>query len=324
MVIGRRAFVVSALTFLVAPPVHAQSGPLRVAMLLTGSAAVAEPEYAAFTKALGDLGWIEGQNLVIDRRWADTPEAFTALAADALRARPSVILAAGPEATRAAQRATSVIPIVMIGSSDPRVVGVGSLARPGGNLTGVTIGQLEVTTAKRLQLLKEALPALVRVAVVWDVRRSVDGAGATTLTAAARDLGVRLRDFDIKSTADFSSTFAAAKRDGEQAILLIESPRAVANRAVIAELGLRHRLPIMTQFSRIVDAGGLMAYGPDLSDLFRRAATYVDKILKGKQPADLPVEQPLKYELVINLKTAKALGVTISPSLLARADQVLN
>ena len=191
-------------------------------------------------------------------------------------------------------------------------------------MTGVTIGQPEVTTAKRLQLLKEALPALARVAVVWDVKRPADGAaGVATLTAAARDLGVRLRDFDIKSVTDFSHVFAAVKRDGEEAILLVESPRAVANRAAIAELGLRHRVPIITQFSRIVDAGGLMAYGPDLSDLFRHAATYVDKIPKGTPPAELPVQQPLKYELVINLKTAKALGLTIPRSVLARADRVV-
>jgi ABC-type uncharacterized transport system substrate-binding protein len=302
----------------------AQPTPARLAMLLTGPPTAATPEYAAFTKQLGDLGWIEGQNLTVDRRWADTSEKFSGLAADAVRAKPAVILAAGPDATRAAQQATSTIPIVMIASTDPRVMGVASFAHPGGNLTGLTIGQPEVTTEKRLQLIKEALPALVRVAVLWDVRRSADsGPAVAMMVAAARVLGLRLQHLDVKSSSDFATAFATAKNDNAEAVLLVESPRAVANRAAIAELGLRHRLPVMSQFSRIVAAGGLMSYGPDLSDLFRRAATYVDKILKGAKPADLPVEQPTKFESVINLKTAKALGLTIPQSLLGRADQVI-
>ena len=293
-------------------------------MLLTGSPAVAAPEYAAFTQQLGDLGWIEGQNLTVDRRWTEAPERFVDLAADAVRAQPSVVFAAGPDATRAAQRATATIPIVMIASSDPRVMGVASLARPGGNVTGLTIGQPEVTTEKRLQLSKEAVPALARVAVMWDVKRPIDaGSAAAIVAAAARVLGLRLHDIDVDNAGDYAAAFAAAKRDRADAVLLVESPRAVANRAIIAELGLKHRLPVVSQFSRIVDAGGLMSYGPDLNDLFRRAAAHVDKILKGARPADLPVEQPTKFELVINLKTAKALGLAMPPSLLLRADRVI-
>jgi len=204
-------------------------------------------------------------------------------------------------------------------------MGVASLAHPGGNLTGLTIGQPEVTTEKRLQLSKEALPTLTRVAVMWDVNRQTDaGPSITTrMVAAAHVLGLRLHDVDVKDSSDYAAAFAAAKRDKTEAILLVEGPRAVANRAIIAELGLKHRLPIISQFSRIVDAGGLMSYGSDLSDLFRRAAAYVDKILRGAKPADLPVEQPTKLELVINLKTAKALGLVIPPSLLLRADRVI-
>jgi putative ABC transport system substrate-binding protein len=188
----------------------------------------------------------------------------------------------------------------MIASMDPRVVGVGSLAHPGGNLTGLTIGQPEIVSEKRLQLLKEAMPALVRVAVLWDVNRLTDGGVVVpTMAAAARVFGLRL------------------------AVFLVESPRTVANRTVIAELGLKHRLPVMSQFSRIVEAGGFMSYGPDLSELFRRAASYVDKILRGAKPADLPIEQPTKFKLVINLKTAKALGLTIPPPLLQRADEII-
>jgi putative tryptophan/tyrosine transport system substrate-binding protein len=303
---------------------EAQPTPARLAMLLTGPPATATPEYAAFMKQLGDLGWIEGQNLAVDRRWADAPEKFIGLAADVVQSKPAVILAAGPDATRAAQQATSAIPIVMIASTDPRVLGATSLAHPGGNLTGLTIGQPEVTSEKRLQLLKEARPTLARVAVLWDVKRSADSdASVEMMAAAASVLGLRLQHLDVNGPSDFATAFAAAKRANAEAILLVESPRAVANRAAIAELGIKHRLAIMSQFSRIVEAGGLMSYGPDLSDLFRRAATDVDKILKGAKPADLPIEQPTTFDLVINLKTAKALGLTIPQTLLLRADQVI-
>jgi putative ABC transport system substrate-binding protein len=317
--------VIFSLSLLVAPlTVQAQPTPARLAMLLTGPPADVTAEYVAFTKQLGDLGWIEGQTLVVDRRWADAPEKFIGLAADVVRSKPAVILAAGPDATRAAQQATSTIPIIMIASTDPLVMGAASFAHPGGNLTGLTIGPPEVTSEKRLQLIKEALPALARVAVLWDVERSAySGPTVAMMTAAARVLGVRLLHLDVKTSSNFAPAFAAAKRDHAEAVLLVESPRAVANRAAIAELGLKHRLPIMSQFSRIVEAGGLMSYGPDLSDLFRRAATDVDKILKGAKPGDLPIEQPTKFELVINLKTAKNLGLTIPQTLLQRADQVI-
>jgi putative ABC transport system substrate-binding protein len=212
----------------------------------------------------------------------------------------------------------------MIASTDPRVMGVGSLVHPGGNLTGLTIGQPEVTSEKRLQLFKEAIPALVRVAVLWDVNRLTDsGAVFPTMATAARVLGLRLQHLDLNSASGFAEAFATAKKDNAEAVFLVESPRTVANRTVISELGLKHRLPIMSQFSRVAEADGLMSYGPDLSDLFRRAATYVDKILKGAKPADLPVEQPTRFELVINLNTAKALGLTIPQSILQRADQVI-
>jgi putative ABC transport system substrate-binding protein len=322
----RRTFLAGTSAVLLAVPLAAgaQQVPMRLVMLLTGSPAGAMPEYVAFTKQLGDLGWIEGQTVVVDRQWADAPETFIRLAGDAVQAKPAVILSAGPDATRAAQQATSTIPIVMIASSDPRVMGVASLARPGGNLTGLTIGPPEVTSEKRLQLVKEALPALTRVAVVWDVKKAPDsGVNDTKMDAAARVLHLRLQHFEVKNTSGFATAFATAKKNNAGAVLLVESPRAVANRVLIAELGIKHRLPIMSQFSRVVEAGGFMSYGPDLGDLFRRAATYVDKILRGARPGDLPIEQPTKFEFVINLKTAKALGLTIPPSLLGRADEVI-
>jgi len=321
--ISRRGFLGGSVALLAAPlAVAAQQAP-RLAMLLTGSPTTPSPEHEALMKQLGALGWIEGQQLAVDRRWSDAPEKFAHLAADAVRANPAVILAAGPDATRAARQATSTIPIVMIAATDPRVMGVASFARPGGNLTGLTIGPPETVNEKRLQLLKEALPTVTRVAVLWDVTRSADAPTTAPMAAAARLLGLRLQHLDVKSGRDFDATFAAVKKQNAECLLIVESPRAVANRALIAELGLKHRLPMMSQFSRIVEAGGLMSYGPDLTDLFRRAAPYVDKILKGAKPADLPVEQPTKFELVINLKTAKALGLTIPPSLLLRADQVI-
>jgi putative ABC transport system substrate-binding protein len=322
----RRAFLAGTGAVLLSAPLaaEAQQAPVKLVMLLTGSSTRAAPEYATFTKELGNLGWIEGQNVVVDRRWADTLQKFIPLATDAVRTKPAVFLTAGPDATRAARQATSIIPIVMIASSDPRVMGIASFAHPGGNLTGLTIGPPEVTSEKRLQLVKEALPALTRIAVMWDVKRSSDsGLTEPTMGAAARVLGLRLEHLDVTSASGFATAFATAKMHNAEAVLLVESPRAVANREIIAELGLKHRLPIMSQFSRIVQAGGFMSYGPDLSDLFRRAAAYVDKILKGAKPADLPVEQPTKFELVINLKTAKALGLTIPPSLLGRADEVI-
>ena len=325
---NRRTFLCGLTLGSLAAPLaaEAQPTPMRLAMLLTGPQADATPEYAAFMKQLGNLGWIEGQTLMVDRRSADVAEKFVALAADAVREKPTVFLTTGPSATRAAQQATSTIPIVMIASTDPRVMGVGSLAHPGGNLTGLTIGQPEVTSEKRLQLLKEAMPALVRVAVLWDVNRLTDsGVVVPTMAAAARVLGLRLQhlDLDVNSASGFAAAFVTAKKGNAEAVFLVESPRTVANRTVIAELGLKHRLPVMSQFSRIVEAGGLMSYGPDLSELFRRAASYVDKILRGAKPADLPIEQPTKFEFVINLKTAKALGLTIPQSVLGRADQVI-
>jgi putative ABC transport system substrate-binding protein len=229
-----------------------------------------------------------------------------------------IILTPGPEATNAVRTATSAIPIIMIASTDPRAVGAAGLARPGGNVTGLTIGQFELVMEKRLELLKETLPGVSHVAILW----GVGNADRTAPLSAARSLKLQLQHLDV-TNADFESAFTTAKKAGVGAVMLVESPRTVVNRARIAELGLKHRLPVMSQFSRLVEAGGLMSYGPDLSDLFRRAASYIDKVLKGANPADLPIEQPTKFELVINLKTAKALGLTIPPSLLQRADQVI-
>ena len=307
-------------------PANAQSKMPRVGVLLTGSpsSGAHSLELDAFMKQLGELGWVEGKNLVVDQRWTERADQFPELAAELVRTNASVILAPGPEATRAATAATLTTPIVMIASADPRTVGVSSLARPGGNLTGLTIGQVEVVFEKRLEFFKQAIPGLSRVAVLWDVDRMTEiGDRSAVLDNPARVLGLRLQHVDVKSVRDFEPAFKAAKAGRAGAVLLVEGPRGVANRDLIAELGLKNRLPVMGHFRPIVQAGGLMSYGVDLNDLFRRAAGYVDKILKGAKPADLPVEQPTKFQLVVNLKTAKRLGLTLPQSLLLRADETL-
>jgi putative ABC transport system substrate-binding protein len=294
-------------------------------MLLTGSPSNPQqpPEVDAFIEELRRLGWVEGKNLAVERRWADKPDRFRKLASDLARSDVSVILTPGPAATRAAQDATSTIPIVMVAFTDPRQVGVASLAHPGGNLTGLTIGQPDALFAKRLELFKEAISRLSRVAVLWAVSGVDMRRGIASMTVAAQTLGLRLRHLRVNSPDEFDGVFKAAKRDAADGLLSVDSPRAVANRLLIAELGLKYTLPVMSEFRPMVEAGAFMSYGPDLNELFRRAAGDVDKILRGTKPADLPIQQPTKFELAINLKTAKALGLTIPPSLLLRADEVI-
>jgi putative ABC transport system substrate-binding protein len=321
----RRAFIGTLTGGLLAAPLAAEAQPARavprLGMLLTGSPSDMRQsrELDALTKKLGELGWVEGRTLGVETRWAKNTDSLPALAAEVVRLGVDIILTPGPEATNAVRRATSAIPIVMIASTDPRAVGAAGLARPGGNVTGLTIGQFELVMEKRLELLKETLPGVSHVAILWGIGTADRTA---PLSAAARSLKLPLQHLDVMN-ADFDGAFTTAKRAGAGAVMLVESPRTVVNRTRIAELGLKHRLPVMSQFSRLVEAGGLMSYGPDLSDLFGRAASYIDKILKGAKPADLPIEQPTKFELVINLKTAKALGLTIPQSLLQRADQVI-
>jgi ABC-type uncharacterized transport system substrate-binding protein len=318
----RRVFIAGAFALFAPTAARAQTLP-RLTMLLTGSPAAPSLEHDAFMRQLAALGWTEGQQLVVDRRWTEEPAQLAHLAVEAVRAKPTVILAAGPEATRGARQATSTIPIVMIAATDPRLFGAASFARPGGNMTGVTVGPPELVNEKRLQLFKEALPTVSRVVVMWDVKLSSDVPGMGGMANAARALGLHVQHVDVRGVRDFDAAFAAAKKDNADGVLMVESPRTVAQRALVAELGLKYRLPIMSHFSRIVEAGGLMSYGPSLSDLFERAAVYVDKILRGTKPADLPIEQPSKFELVINLKTAKALGLTIPAAVRLRADRII-
>jgi ABC-type uncharacterized transport system substrate-binding protein len=278
----------------------------------------------AFRKGLSDLGWIEGQNITLEYRYSEgRPERLPGLAADLVRLNVDLIVAwAAPEAG-AAERATRTIPIVFLVHGDPVGGGqVASLAHPGGNMTG--LGQmLPELAAKQLELLRQAVPRISRVAVIWNAASRVKRLDMKEVQRAARALGVALQSREVRGLDDFDGVFAATKRERPDALLTLVDPVTFAQRHLIADFAARERLPAMYAVREFVEAGGLMSYGVDLRDLFRRGATYVDKILKGAKPGDLPVEQPTKFEFVINLKTAKALGLTIPQSVLLRADQVI-
>jgi putative ABC transport system substrate-binding protein len=279
----------------------------------------------AFRQGLRELGYVDGQNIAIESRSAEgKDDRLPALAADLVRSKVDVIVAQSGAATRAAQQATRTIPIVMSLANDPVGSGlVASLARPGGNVTGLTIMAPDLV-GKRLELLKEVVPKVSRVALLWNPDNPANAAMSREAEAAARALGVRLQTLETRNHQEIEDAFAAMIRERTGAFLVLSDAIFFTQRRQIAELAAKGRLPSITGTRDYPDAGGLMAYGPDQLDLERRAATFVDRILKGAKPGDLPVEQPTKFELVINLKTAKALGLTIPPSLLARADQVID
>jgi ABC-type uncharacterized transport system substrate-binding protein len=281
--------------------------------------------FTAFEQGLRALGYVEGQNLVIEFRNAEgNVERLPVLAAEIAQRNVDVLVAGGPEITlQAARQATSTIPIVMVAVDyDPIALGyIAGLPRPGGQITGLFLQQIEII-GKCLELLKDALPHVTRVAVLWDAL-SADQFRAAEGTA--RVLGVRIQSLELRDPPayDYNSAFAAAVREGAEALLVLRSPLFGPGRDRIAALAAQHRLPIVTGLLSLAEAGALMAYGAGIVDMHRRAATYVDKLLKGAKPANLPVEQPTKFELVINLKAAKALGMTMPPSLLLLADEVI-
>jgi putative tryptophan/tyrosine transport system substrate-binding protein len=282
------------------------------------------PPLEAFRQGLRDLGYVEGQNLVIEYRYAEGFERLPELAAELVRLQVEVIVASGVPAIRAAQHTTRTIPIVMAGTADPVAAGVvASLARPGGNTTGLSFLSAELP-GKRLELLKEAVPQSTRVAVLAKAAGPYESVRWLNLTGAARALGLHLHVVELHSAEELDSAFAAMTRAGADALIVVADQALMDGlRGRIVDLAATSRLPAMYDWKMYVDAGGLMSYGPSLSDIFRRAATYVDKILKGAKPADLPVEQPTKFELVINLKAAQALGLTLPPTLLVLADEVI-
>jgi len=277
-----------------------------------------------FWMAMRELGWMEGQNMVVEHRWGQSPDQLGAAAAELVRLKVDVIVAIGTPAPLAARRATSAIPIVMVGAGDPVATGlVSSLAKPGGNVTGTSTYNPE-TTGKRLQLMKEVVPGLSRLAVLWNAANPVSALVVKEAKAAAQtSLGLQVQSVEVRGPDDVKTALPAVVSGGAGALFVADDPFLFQYRTRIADFAAQHRLPTMFSFRSFVDAGGLMSYGPIIADLTRRAAAYVDKILKGAKPADLPVEQPTKFELVINLKTAKANGLTIPPSALARADQII-
>ncbi len=297
----------------------------RIAFLTTTSPEDApNPGVDGFRQGLRELGYIEGQTIALEWRWGrGTTERFADFAADVVRLKVDVIVAANAPAGHAAQRATKTIPIVI--PTMPDAVGngfVASLARPGGNITGLSFLQPELE-GKRLQLLKELVPHVSRVAVLADINDTNYRQTMKEAETAGRELGLRVRIHEVKGPSGFEAAFVTMTKETTGAVALVGGTMLYANRARLAEQALKSRLPMMCDQAAHVAAGCLISYGPSLTDLFRRAAAYVDKILKGAQPADLPVEQPTKFELVINLKTAKALGLTIPQALLLRADQVI-
>ena len=320
-------FTLSALLFALCLPAEAQQtgkGP-RIGFLdassESGSAILAEP----FRQELSKLGWIEGKNLTIEYRFAEGwSERQDELAAELVRLKVDLIVVAGVGPAMAAKRATTTIPIVMASAGDPVAAGlVASLARPGGNVTGFSALATDLGT-KRLEVLKDAVPKLVQVGYLRTPTRGLVGEPQKALRAAALSLKLKLEEIDTPLGAKgLENAFQTAKRKQVGAIMTPANRRFVGERKRIVELAGKHRLPVIYPQKAFVDEGGLMSYGVDYDDLFRRAAVYVDKILKGAKPADLPVQQATKFEFVINLQAAKQIGLTISPDLLARANQVI-
>jgi putative ABC transport system substrate-binding protein len=322
-----RLVAIFTIALLAAPlTAGAQQAPKapRIGVLHPGAPAAASQLVAAFKQGLREHGYVEGQNIVVERRFAEArAERLSDIAAELVRLKVDVIVTASDVGIAAVKQQTETIPIVMANSTDPVGTGfVASLARPGGNVTGLSNISPELS-AKRLELLKEAVPGLSRVAIMWspDVRGAVLDYKETE--NAARSLRLQLQSAEVSRADDFSRAFSALTIRRAEALIVAGSPLTYINRGQIASLAQKNRLPSMSTQREFAYAGGLITYGPNLAEQWRRAATYVDKILKGAKPGDLPVEQPTKFELVINLKTAKALGLTIPPSLLRRADQVI-
>src|SRR5215831_3449139 len=320
-------FATAAALLLLAPLLTAeaqQAGKVyRVGFLWTGWSTVSSQFVTAFRQGLRELAWVEGQNIVIEDRWAEgRSDRLPDLTAELVRLRVDVLVTSGAAATRAAQESTTTIPIVSVAVQDPVALGsVRSLARPGGNITGPTLTGGLAIAGKQLELLKETVTGVSRVAVLWNPANPMLLQQLRDTEIAARSLNVQLQPVvEARSPDEFDRAFSRIIRGRAEALLVSTDPVFAGQATQLANLAARNRLPAMYGLRRHVEAGGLIAYGANELDVWRRAATYVDKILKGAKPADLPVEQPTKFELVVNLKTAKALGLTIPQSVLLRAD----
>ena len=296
----------------------------RIGILAGASASNVSPRVEAFRQRLRELGYVEEKNIIIEYRYAEgRRERLPNLAVELVRLKVDVIVAFSPAAILAAKKASPTIPIVFASIGDPVGDGlVSSLARPGGNITGLSAMSPDLD-GKRLELLKEAFPKVARVAFFWPSGGTRGNLTLTDMEAAAKALGLKLLSLPVRGLDDFESAFARAKRDGAQALITTANSLIITQQRQLLDFAAKNRLPAMYPTSEFVEAGGLISYAPNNADLWRRAATYVDNILKGAKPSDLPVEQPTKFELIINLKTAKQIGVTIAPEVLARADRVI-
>jgi putative ABC transport system substrate-binding protein len=325
----RRQFITLLGGAAVAWPLAARAQQARMPVL--GFVSFAQREatlqaswYQAFHDGLRELGWMPGSNVSIEYRFADNdPGRLAALAHELVRLKPDAIFVPTRPALPTVKDATTTIPIVFVSLGDPIAEGwVASLARPGANLTGVA-GLSPDLAGKRLELLRELVPSLAKVAVLWNPANRAEGVAVNATETAARSLGMSVAVEHVGNPSEFDRAFSAIARSGAKAVVVLPDPMFLANRQQLVELTNRSRLPAIYMETGFVAAGGLISYGPNFTELFRRAAAYVDKILKGAKPGDLPVEQPTKFELVINLKTAKALGIEVPPTLLARADEVI-
>jgi putative ABC transport system substrate-binding protein len=296
----------------------------RIGYVDAGSPATTGHRVQAFMQGLRELGYMDGQKIVIEYRWAEGKlERLPGFVADLLHAKVDVIVSSATPAIRLAKEQTTTIPIVMAGVTDPVANGfVASLARPGGNITGLTHLSPDLT-GKRLELLKEVVPKLSRVGVLWNPNQPGQPLAYKEAQVAAQELKVTLISMEARNREEIERVLSGVGKERPQALFELPDPLIFVNRELIAEFAAKHRLPAMYSFREYVDAGGLMSYGTSFPELFRRAAYFVDKILKGTKPADLPVEQPTKFEFVINLKAAKQIGLTIPPNVLARADRVI-
>ncbi len=326
--IRRRALIAGVAASLLAPPVAAaqQTKRFSIGYLVAVTPGVVAPYAAAIEEALRDLGYVEGRNIVVHRRYAEgKPERLPDLAADLVRLNVDIIVATTNPAIAAAKRATTSIPIIMVIASDPVGTGfVASLARPGGNVTGVTLDTGPELNGKRVELLNAILPKASRVAVLRNPAEPGAVQSWNAAEEAGRRLGITVRSVEIRGLDDFEPAFATMVRERADGVVLVSAgPVAFTRRRHIVGLAAQAKLPAVYGLREWVDDGGLMSYGPSLIDLWRRSATFVDKILRGAKSGDLPVEQPTKFELVINVRTAKALGLTVPQSLLLRADEVI-
>ena len=328
--VDRRTFLSALTGGLLAAPLAAEAQPAartpRIGMLLPGNPATGarSPNMQAFYQSLREFGWVEGQNVAFERRYAEGQyERLSALATELARLNVDVIVTASSPPAKAAKNATTSIPIVILDPGDPVATGlVTSLARPGGNVTGVSSITPELA-AKRLEMLKEAAPKTSRVAVLFNAVIPPAEIAMTELKAAAQVLGLRIQSVAVQGPKGFEEAFGTITQDRADGLIVFPDPLTFTNQELIASFAAKSRISSLFGAKAFVEIGGLMSYGPSYPGMFRRGAYYVDRILKGANPADLPIEQPTKFELVINLKTAKALGLTIPQSLLQRADQVI-